>query len=150
MIQNPGGSSSGSAIAVSAGFSPISIGTETEGSLIMPGGRAALYTIRTTSGIVPMDGIVPISDVADSAGPMTKSVYDLAVLLDVIVDANKAKVPEGGYTAALTTSWSHLRVGVLEPAAEWVSSQEGFTKPDAGATKQMVNRIQPHIKFLLT
>ena len=116
----------------------------------MPAGRAALYTIRTTSAIVPMGGIVPISDVADSAGPMTKTVYDLAVLLDVIVDASKTKVPEGGYTAALTNSWSKLRVGVLDPIAEWVSSQEALTKPDVGATKQMVNGLQPHIMIMLT
>ncbi|OAP53885.1 hypothetical protein AYL99_11907 [Fonsecaea erecta] len=83
---NPSGSSSGSAVAVSAGYSPFSIGTETDGSLIVPAGRAALYTIKPTIGLVPQARIVPISSTFDSAGPMAKTPYDMAVLLDVIID----------------------------------------------------------------
>ncbi|KAI4255481.1 MAG: hypothetical protein L6R42_006711 [Xanthoria sp. 1 TBL-2021] len=52
LVQNPGGSSSGSAVAVSAVLSPFALGTEKQGSLIMPGNRAALYTMKPTVGIV--------------------------------------------------------------------------------------------------
>lgn len=54
--QSPAGSSSGSAIAISAGLAPLSLGTETFGSLVHPAIRAALYTVKPTRGIVPGDG----------------------------------------------------------------------------------------------
>ncbi|KAL8830968.1 MAG: hypothetical protein Q9170_005492 [Blastenia crenularia] len=57
--RNPGGSSVGSAIAVSAGLSPFALGTETEGSLIVPDNRTALCTMKVTIGIVTQQGIVP-------------------------------------------------------------------------------------------
>jgi amidase len=136
---NPGGSSAGSAVAVSAGLAPLSIGTETQGSLIMPGGRAALYTIKPTIGLVSAEGIVPVSALCDSAGPMTKSVLDEANLLDVIVDPSKTKVPKGGYASVMTDSWADIRVGVLDPT-KWKFPDEAV-KPHEGATKQMVRLI---------
>ncbi|KAL2820868.1 amidase signature domain-containing protein [Aspergillus cavernicola] len=69
---NPGGASTGSAVAVSAGYTLIAVGEETDGSLICPAGRAALYTIKPTIGFVPSDGIVPISRNFDSTGPDDK------------------------------------------------------------------------------
>lgn len=123
-------------MAVSAGFAPISIGTDTGGSLIMPGARAALYTIKPTIGLISGRGIVPISDVCDSAGPFTKSVEDLTVLLDVLIDPATTKVPEGGYTSALSTSWSSIKVGFLDANAwNW---PHDLVKYDEGATNQMV------------
>src|ERR1700710_1768190 len=68
--QNPGGSSSGSAIAVAAGFAPISVGTETSGSLSMPANRAALFTMKPTLDLIPKDGIMPACSYLDSTGPM--------------------------------------------------------------------------------
>ncbi|KAJ5151221.1 uncharacterized protein N7482_010473 [Penicillium canariense] len=112
---NPGGSSSGSAVSVSAGFAPISIGTETNGSLIFPADRAALYTIKPTIGIISQDGLIPISPLCDAAGPMTKSVSDLALLLDILVDPSTTEVPDGGYITSATMSWGNIRVGVLDP-----------------------------------
>ncbi|KAM0335643.1 hypothetical protein ACHAQA_000692 [Verticillium albo-atrum] len=132
---NPGGSSSGPAIAVSAGFAPLAIGTETAGSLISPASKAALYTIKPTIGLVSQHGIVPISSLCDSAGPMTKSVLDLANMMDLIVDQSKTSVPAGGYSSVLTTTWADLNVGVLDPA-EW-GTTDSWTKPDPGATRQM-------------
>lgn len=58
---SPSASSTGSAVAVSAGYAPVSIGTETDGSLVCPAGRAALYTIKPTIGLVPQSDIVPVS-----------------------------------------------------------------------------------------
>ncbi|KAK0507196.1 hypothetical protein JMJ35_010234 [Cladonia borealis] len=132
---NPGGSSSGSAIGVSAGFAPVSIGTETSGSLIFPGSRAALYSIKPTIGLVSQAGIVPLSSIFDAAGPMTKSALDLADLLDVIVDPTKTRIPDRGYASALSGSWAELEVGVLDPV-DWDTS-ESWTEPDPGVTKQM-------------
>ncbi|CAD6586563.1 MAG: hypothetical protein ASARMPRED_002760 [Alectoria sarmentosa] len=109
----------GSAIGVSAGYAPISIGTETEGSMIIPAGRAALYTIKPTIPIIPQEGLVPISSLCDSAGPMAKSVEDLANLMDVLVDPLKTSVPPGGYLSAVTAVWEGLKIGALDPEI-WV------------------------------
>lgn len=123
-------------MAVAAGFSPVSIGTETMGSLIMPSDRAALYTIKPTVKIVPQDGIIPITLEADSAGPMTKSVLDLADILDVIVDPSKTTVPAGGYRSAVTGEWGNIRIGVLEPE-KWLFPTK-IVKFEKEASDQMV------------
>ena len=73
-------------MSVAAGYSPFSIGTETDGSLVCPSGRAALYTIKPTTGLVSQEGIIPISNLCDAAGPMTKTTHDLATLFDVLTD----------------------------------------------------------------
>ena len=83
-------------MAVSAGFAPVSIGTETEGSLILPAGRAALYTLRATPGLISTAGIVPISDLFDTAGAMTKTVEDLANLMDVLVPPSETSALSRG------------------------------------------------------
>ncbi|KAK5659422.1 hypothetical protein OQA88_623 [Cercophora sp. LCS_1] len=116
---NPGGSSSGSAVSVAAGFSPVSIGIETMGSLIMPSDRSALYTIKPTLKIVSQEGIIPVTPDADMAGPMTKSVLDLADILDAIVDPGKTTAPKGGYRGAVTGDWGDIRIGYLDPK-DWL------------------------------
>lgn len=136
-LQSPAGSSSGSAVAVSAGYAPVSIGAETDGSLIVPAGRAALYTIKPTIGLVPQAGIVPISSKFDSAGPMTKSVYDLAVLLDAISENE----PAFSFTTSLTSSWSDISVGTLDPA-KWIFP-DSFIKPVPMASEQIVRATRP-------
>jgi amidase len=133
---NPGGFSSGSAVAIAAGFSPISVGTETMGSLMTPGDRAALYTIKPTIKLVLRDDIIPITHEADSAGPMTKSVQDLADLLDVLVDPSQTTVPKGGYRSAVTGSWGDIRIGVLEPE-KWMFPHE-IVKYEMEANDQML------------
>ncbi|KAI1144927.1 amidase family protein [Nemania diffusa] len=134
--RNPGGSSSGSAVAVAAGFSPVSIGTETLGSLIMPSDRAALYTIKPTIKLIPQDGIILVSDEADSAGPMTKSVLDLANLLDVLIDPSKTTVPDGGYKSAVTGEWGDIKIGVVEPE-KWLFPTK-IVKYEQEASEQML------------
>ena len=136
-IQSPSGSSSGSAVGVSAGYAPLSIGTETDGSLVCPAGRAALYTLKPTVGIVQTAGIVPVSHNFDSPGPMAKTPYDLALLLDQIVE----KQPEGqeSYTIALTESWKDISVATLDPG-KWRFSPE-FLKPVPEATAQIVRAM---------
>jgi amidase len=136
--QNPGGSSSGSAVAVAAGFVPISIGTETMGSLMMPGDRSALYTIKPTLKIVSQEGIIPVALEADSAGPMTKSVMDLAHLLDVLVDPSKTTVPKDGYKSVVNGSWGDLKIGVVEPE-KWLFPEK-IVKYEKQASDQMVGR----------
>ncbi|ORX39547.1 amidase signature domain-containing protein [Kockovaella imperatae] len=82
---DPCGSSSGSAVGVSAGFSSASLGSETDGSLVCPANRAALYTIRMSVGLSSRTGVIPISSTQDTTGPMAKSTYDCALILENMV-----------------------------------------------------------------
>lgn len=85
----PGGSSSGSAIAVSANFAAVAIGTETAGSILSPASSNGVVGIKPTLGLVSRSGILPISADQDTAGPIARSVRDAAILLGIIagVDA---------------------------------------------------------------
>ena len=102
----------------------------------MPASRAALYTIKPTIGLVSQDGIIPICSLFDAAGPMTKSARDLALLLDVIVEADSQGKPKGGYISAATGSWEGLRIGSLDPS-KWDFPAD-LRKPLDGAVEQIV------------
>ncbi len=81
---DPLGSSTGSAVAVACDFVPVSIGTETNGSLTAPAMNNSITTIKPSLGMVSRTGIIPISRVQDTAGPMGRSVEDCAYLLQEI------------------------------------------------------------------
>lgn len=138
--QNPGGSSSGPAIAVAAGYAPASIGTETFGSLMLPAGRAALFSIQPSRGIVSTNGIVPISSFSDAPGPMTKTTKDLALLMDVLVDPSKTRVPEGGYVSRVTGLWEGLRIGTLDPE-KWNFGTHSRKILDPSMEEQLVRSV---------
>jgi amidase len=88
-IVPPGGSSSGSAVAVAAGFAAASIGTETSGSLLSPANQNGLVTVKPTVGLISRAGIVPIAASQDTAGPMTRTVRDAALLLGVMAGPDR-------------------------------------------------------------
>ena len=83
-IVPPGGSSSGSAVAVAAGLCAAAIGTETSGSLLNPATQNGLVTVKPTVGLISRAGIVPIAHSQDTAGPLTRTVRDAAILLNVL------------------------------------------------------------------
>lgn len=87
-IVSPGGSSSGSAAAVAAGLAAAAIGTETSGSLLSPACQNGLVTVKPTVGLVSRAGIVPIAHSQDTAGPLTRTVRDAAILLNVLAAAD--------------------------------------------------------------
>ncbi|KAI7355362.1 hypothetical protein KC320_g2894 [Hortaea werneckii] len=82
---SPGGSSSGSASAVAAGFVPLSIGTEVCNSIVTPASRAGLYALKCSNDAVNGDGCFGFSKHLDCIGGMTKSVEDLAVLTSALM-----------------------------------------------------------------
>jgi len=86
--RNPSGSSSGSAVGVAAGLAPLSVGTETDGSIVCPASACGVVGIKPTSGMISRRGIVPISPVQDTAGPLAATVADAAVLLSVLAGAD--------------------------------------------------------------
>jgi amidase len=83
-LASPGGSSSGSAVAVAASFAAAAIGTETSGSLLSPAKENGIVTVKPTVGLISRAGIIPIAKSQDTAGPMTRTVRDAAILLNVL------------------------------------------------------------------
>jgi amidase len=82
--RNPCGSSSGTGTAISANLAVVGIGTETDGSIICPSSICGLVGLKPTVGLVSRAGIIPISATQDTAGPMTRTVTDAAIVLTAI------------------------------------------------------------------
>jgi amidase len=87
-IVSPGGSSAGSAVAVAAGLAAVAIGTETSGSLLVPANQNGVVTVKPTVGLISRAGIIPISHSQDTAGPLTRTVRDAAILLNVLAQSD--------------------------------------------------------------
>jgi len=79
-----GGSSSGSAIAVAANYATVAIGTETSGSILSPSGKNGVVGLKPTVGLLSRSGIIPISEILDTPGPITKSTIDNAIVLSAM------------------------------------------------------------------
>ncbi len=88
--RNPSGSSSGSAAAVAASLCAAAIGTETDGSIVSPANACGIAGLKPTVGALSGEGIVPIAPSQDAAGPMARTVRDLAVLFDILSAGNSA------------------------------------------------------------
>ncbi|MDE3068201.1 MAG: amidase [Verrucomicrobiota bacterium] len=87
--RNPSGSSSGSAVGVSANLCAVAVGTETEGSIISPSAVCGVVGIKPTVGLISRSGIIPISHSQDTAGPMARTVTDAALLLGALTGVDK-------------------------------------------------------------
>ena len=113
--RNPSGSSSGSAAGLSAGFAPLAVGTETDGSIVSPSSACGVVGIKPTLGLVSRAGIVPLSLAQDTAGPMATSVADAAALLSVLAaaDPERQRAPT---IQALSTTQAFLDPAALEGA----------------------------------
>jgi amidase len=92
----PGGSSGGSAAAVAASFAAAAMGSDTSGSLRIPAAFQSLVALRVTRGLSSRAGVAPLSSTQDVAGPLARSVTDLAILLDATVGTD----PDDAVTAS--------------------------------------------------
>lgn len=101
------GSSSGSAVSVAAGFSPIAIGTETDGSVVQPAARAAVFALKTTCEIFDPAGMQSAAPSMDTLGGFAKTSQDLANLMGVLMGDATISEP-------LTGDWTGKSVGVLD------------------------------------
>ncbi len=113
----PGGSSGGSAAAVSAGLAAGALGTDTGGSIRQPGALCGIAALKASYGRVSRYGLVAFGSSLDGAGPMARTVEDAARLLQVIAghdprDATSMPLPVPDYLAALTGDVRGLRVGI--------------------------------------
>ncbi len=93
--RNPCGSSSGSAVAVSANLCALAVGTETDGSIVCPSSMCGVVGIKPTLGLISRSGIIPIAHSQDTAGPIARSVKDAAILLSALAGSDPADRASG-------------------------------------------------------
>lgn len=129
--RNPCGSSSGSGAAVAAGMVPAAIGTETDGSITCPAAINGIVGFKPTVGMVSRSRIVPISHSQDTAGPMTRTVRDAALVLSAIAGSDSADPAtaeadrhRADFAAQLSAgSLRGKRIGVMRFAAGFGTDQ---------------------------
>jgi len=116
--RTPGGSSSGSAVAVASGMVSCAVGTDTGGSVRGPAAWCGITGLKTTEGQIPTDGIMPLSHTLDTAGPMARSVADTALMYEVMlghhpVDVDRDRSEGRGFYSLMSQGVTGLRLGVL-------------------------------------
>jgi amidase len=111
--RSAGGSSSGAGTAAAAGYAPISIGTETDGSITCPASLNGVVGLKPTVGSVSRDGIVPISHRQDSPGPLTRSVADAALAYGALTTSVAPEVTQTRLVEATTWITGHIATDTL-------------------------------------
>jgi amidase len=127
-----GGSSAGTGSAIAANFAPLGIGTETSGSILSPASCNSLVGIKPTVGLISRTGVIPISSTQDTAGPMTRTVTDAAILLGALTevdpdDAATSTNPNriNDYTAFLNTDGlKNKRIGLSREYLKGLPEEE--------------------------
>lgn len=103
-----------------------------------------MYTIKPSVGLISTKGIFPASDIFDSAGPLAKSAWDIAALLDIMIEDDykneNYNYPKHGYINCIKRSWTDtkVRIGVLDPS-EWLPNESGYGNPDNFLAQQVEN-----------
>ncbi len=156
--RSPGGSSGGSAAAVAAGLTPVSVGTDTGGSIRQPAAFCGIIGMKPSYGRVSRYGMIAFASSLDQAGPMCRSVRDCAILLESIAgndpnDSTTMSTPVPHYSEWITGDPSEISIGVLKPEV-----YDGINKEVMSAYNNVVSIFQrnkipvteielPHIKY---
>ena len=145
IVQNPrkpgystGGSSSGSAALVAAGEVDMALGTDQGGSVRIPASWTGVVGMKATRGVVPFSGGVPIEASIEYIGPLTRTVADNALFLEVLADDGAGDRPD--FTGSLGQSPADLRIAVVKEGFGWPSS--------APAVDQCVQSAAAHFAAL--
>lgn len=149
VARTPSGSSGGTGAAVAAWLAQLGVGTDTGGSVRGPSTSNGIVGLKPTHGLVSRDGIVPLSLTFDTAGPMARSVHDVAAMLSVMAGLDPAdeatakgagRIPDD-YTAALDAdALRGARVGLArqfmgaDEEVDWIVQSAVQAMRDAGAT----------------
>jgi aspartyl-tRNA(Asn)/glutamyl-tRNA(Gln) amidotransferase subunit A len=156
----PGGTSGGSAAAVAARLTPLALGSDTGGSVRQPAALCGVVGLKPTYGRVSRYGLIAHASSLDQIGPLTRTVHDAALTLEVIAgidpaDATSAAAPVPQYTAALTGDVRGVRVGVPRALLE-----QGVDADVAGALANALDTLRargatlvdvalPHAKYAI-
>jgi aspartyl-tRNA(Asn)/glutamyl-tRNA(Gln) amidotransferase subunit A len=155
----PGGSSGGSSAAVAAGFCPVSLGTDTGGSIRQPAAFCGVVGMKPTYGRVSRWGVVAFASSLDQVGPLTRTVADAALVLQAIAgfdprDATSLDAPVPSFTDALTGDVAGLRIGLpaeyfeaMDDDVRAAIAQTAAALVERGA--EIVDLSLPHTKLAI-
>jgi len=137
-----GGSSSGSGVVVARGEADMALGGDQGGSIRIPASFCGIYGMKGTHGLVPYTGIMPIEITIDHVGPMTNSVADNALLLEVIAgpdgyDRRQYGVQTHLYTEALHGGVQGLRIGIVEQGFQQANAEPGVNEKVRAAADRL-------------
>jgi len=112
----PGGSSSGAAVSVARGLAPAAIGSDTGGSVRIPAAFNGLVGLKTTAGLLPLDGVIPLAASLDTAGPLTRDVADANAIFAVLAGRLAADLDAASLCGARllvpdNVMWNGVEVG---------------------------------------
>ena len=136
IARTPGGSSSGSGVAVAAGLAGCAVGTDTGGSVRLPSAWCGLAGLKTSEGLLPTDGIIPLSHTLDTPGPMARCVDDVSLMFEVMVgrhpiDTDRDLELRQGLFGSREAGIKGLRLGVLSDDEREVIDGEILTLYDS-------------------
>lgn len=156
---DPSGSSSGSAVAVSANLAPVSVGSETQGSITWPARDHSLVGLKTSLGLISRSGVVPLVDWMDVPGPFGRSVRDVAILLSALAalgpdgidsgdpaTADAAPLAGRDFTPYLAPDMARrVRVGVIQGdvAAALEAREQELGRPLTGQEARRLRDLVP-------
>ena len=112
----PGGSSSGAAVSVARGLAPAAIGSDTGGSVRIPAAFNGLVGLKTTAGLLPLGGVIPLAASLDTAGPLTRDVADANAVFAVLAGRRAADLGAATLRGARllvpeNVVWNHIEAG---------------------------------------
>ena len=149
LTKSPSGSSGGTGVAIAAAYAQVGLGTDTGGSIRGPSTANGIVGLKPTHGLMSRDGIIPLALSFDMAGPMGRSVYDIAAMLGVMTGVDVAdsatRKSEGKFKTDYTqyldeNALSGARIGVArnfleqDPEVDWVIEASLLTMKSKGAT----------------
>ena len=159
--RTPGGSSSGSAAAVAAGMVPLSIGSQTNGSMIRPASFCGVFGVKPTHGLISRAGALPLSRTLDHVGAYARSIEDLALILDVMVGSDAADPDSRAFTSPnfraaaaeqppLPPSYAFVRTPMWDKAdAETQAALRAAARGDRGAPARALVRAEALLSSLV-
>jgi aspartyl-tRNA(Asn)/glutamyl-tRNA(Gln) amidotransferase subunit A len=146
----PGGSSAGPAAAVVAAMCAAAIGTDTSGSIRIPAAQCGCVGLKPTYGRVSRFGVIPLAYTMDHVGPMTRSVRDAALMINVIAgfdrnDSTSSRELVPDFTATLASGVRGIRVGIIRQLTDGLS--EGISRAFAAALRLLASSGAYVVKF---
>ncbi|MBS1825878.1 MAG: amidase [Acidobacteria bacterium] len=136
--RNTSGSSSGSGAATAANLCAASVGTETDGSIVSPSSICGLVGLKPTVGLISQSGIIPISRTQDTAGPMTRSVTDAALLLEAMAEPSRRQP----YASGLQHDGLRgLKLGIVRKAAGFHAGMDDLLRRAIDTCRQLGAQI---------